>query len=610
MTTTLGSLKLFFIVENIDYNKLINIIGLRTNFINTVRANVASKAGVSESMVSVELSPGSVQITSTIKLLANTRNSDEVMGQVQDGQANMTATILQTFETLTDFQTVKTGDVTVAQLSYLTNDITSTTTTTATTSTTTTTRTTSTTSTTTPANFTTTDPNLARQTTEPSSGFSILGVSQTATAAIGGAALVALILAVAFACVCGVRYCRRGSKDGKTNELVPEKKMEEEGNMNLAAVNSPSQDQPEPEGGLSPSSAQQQFQFPMQPHYSPQMQPPMQQPYYQQPVAQPRVLGEDRPGRYEIIVDSTAVGPSLALGDVISELELGALVEVLEVVHHYDDQRVRARIAYPPGWISLSSLAEGDDRRWARRLLDANMAAAATPASLRSISPQGMPMQQHQLRLPQQQYQYQQGMKPIQTGMGPGYGPGVMGGTPMSGMGMAPGGKGMQPIAPVGLGMGPPSVISLMNPQGGQMMPSTQASVQPASRTSSPTSVYITGMILPGDFVVGEQVMALVDFSGASGQVSVDEVGIVAGPCKGYNGAGAQARLNCKFPRHPNINLKVTQISRVNPRQVLHRGALPSAAAADVLPVDELALDTEFVGRASSLVAQSTELVS
>lgn len=183
----------------------------------------------------------------------------------------------------------------------------------------------------------------------------------------------------------------------------------------------------------------------------------------------------DGPGTYEIIVDFTAVGPSVALGSVITELEEGTFVDVLEVVNRVNDKRVRGRIRSPAGWISLCSTE--DPKRWARRV----DAGSQRPAPL----------------------------------------------TPT---------RATSPVGGVSVGSAPSSASYY------------QGSV---------------AMSLPGDFRVGEQVMSLVDFQGASGSLSVGEVGFIAGPCRGYNGSGAKARVNCRFPRHANINLKVSQLRKL-----------------------------------------------
>lgn len=80
------------------------------------------------------------------------------------------------------------------------------------------------------------------------------------------------------------------------------------------------------------------------------------------------VCKEDRPGIYVIVHDRSAVTPTVALGsdaDVVAKLAAGAIVEVLEVVHNDKEQRVRARLKKPAGWISLLNTESG--KRWAKR---------------------------------------------------------------------------------------------------------------------------------------------------------------------------------------------------------------------------------------------------
>lgn len=73
----------------------------------------------------------------------------------------------------------------------------------------------------------------------------------------------------------------------------------------------------------------------------------------------------------------------------------------------------------------------------------------------------------------------------------------------------------------------------------------------------------VVGTVVVGDFAVGDQVISLVNFNGASGSVKKGDHGEVVGECKGATGRKAEGRLNCKFPTHPNINLKITQIKKV-----------------------------------------------
>jgi hypothetical protein len=77
--------------------------------------------------------------------------------------------------------------------------------------------------------------------------------------------------------------------------------------------------------------------------------------------------GKDAPGRYRCVAKKTFVGDSKCLGgSKIDTLPNGTEIDVLEVFEDLNDNRVRARIAEPAGWISL--LNGGNGFRWAVRL--------------------------------------------------------------------------------------------------------------------------------------------------------------------------------------------------------------------------------------------------
>merc|ERR1711988_389563 len=77
---------------------------------------------------------------------------------------------------------------------------------------------------------------------------------------------------------------------------------------------------------------------------------------------------EDRPGTYTILhYTMMSKGESLKSDGTI-ELQTGAQVTVVEVKLMSAERRLRARIADPPGWISLENLDIG--YRWAKRVED------------------------------------------------------------------------------------------------------------------------------------------------------------------------------------------------------------------------------------------------
>merc|ERR1712039_810351 len=76
---------------------------------------------------------------------------------------------------------------------------------------------------------------------------------------------------------------------------------------------------------------------------------------------------EETPGVYLISHDKAAVTPGVQIGSddaVIGKLDFGTAVNVLEI-RRTEENRVRARIEYPPGWISLVNTENG--KRWAQR---------------------------------------------------------------------------------------------------------------------------------------------------------------------------------------------------------------------------------------------------
>lgn len=75
---------------------------------------------------------------------------------------------------------------------------------------------------------------------------------------------------------------------------------------------------------------------------------------------------EDHPGTYVIVHENTAVTAERAAAPpTLANLAAGTCVNVLEVLHMAEEQRVRGRIKEPEGWISLLDTSDG--YRWARR---------------------------------------------------------------------------------------------------------------------------------------------------------------------------------------------------------------------------------------------------
>ncbi|CAE6958157.1 unnamed protein product [Symbiodinium sp. CCMP2592] len=90
---------------------------------------------------------------------------------------------------------------------------------------------------------------------------------------------------------------------------------------------------------------------------------------------------QDQPGRYVIIHDSTFVSETPAVPreeDVVTIVRAGTTVEVVEVLREESQTRVRGRITFPQGWISLLDVASG--YRWACRVEDRSRVQKPVPA--------------------------------------------------------------------------------------------------------------------------------------------------------------------------------------------------------------------------------------
>jgi len=86
----------------------------------------------------------------------------------------------------------------------------------------------------------------------------------------------------------------------------------------------------------------------------------------------------ERLGRYTVI-KTAGVMPTMQTlkGGVLFQLNVGQVIEVLEIVSNEEERRVRARIAEPPGWISLANMDTGT--RWAVHVDDVNNPALTAP---------------------------------------------------------------------------------------------------------------------------------------------------------------------------------------------------------------------------------------
>jgi len=89
----------------------------------------------------------------------------------------------------------------------------------------------------------------------------------------------------------------------------------------------------------------------------------------QTPAVAEDEVEEDRPGMYVITHNNTFVSEEAMVPsseqEVIHRLEEGRVIRVLEVVEVPEQNRIRARIQNPPGWISLMDIKMG--HRWAKK---------------------------------------------------------------------------------------------------------------------------------------------------------------------------------------------------------------------------------------------------
>lgn len=98
-------------------------------------------------------------------------------------------------------------------------------------------------------------------------------------------------------------------------------------------------------------------------------------------------LEEDSPGMYVITHNNTFVSenatiPSSEL-EVTHRLEEGCVIRVLEVVENPEQNRIRARIQNPPGWISLMDIQKG--HRWAMKAVENEEELQVVQADIQNV---------------------------------------------------------------------------------------------------------------------------------------------------------------------------------------------------------------------------------
>ena len=59
---------------------------------------------------------------------------------------------------------------------------------------------------------------------------------------------------------------------------------------------------------------------------------------------------------------------------------------------------------------------------------------------------------------------------------------------------------------------------------------------------------------------VGDKVISTVNFTHSTGSVAIGDEGVVQGPCTNHQAAGWKERVNCAFPGHSNLNIRVREI--------------------------------------------------
>jgi len=472
----LKRLELSMVIENVDFSLLSADDGLFANFSDAVaEALAANLEGVSGEDLRLVLSEGSVAVNASLPALSPAVASS-LQAQALAQAASIAALIVASLSSLPGIDTVTTGVIQVTGFLVIVVDDAGT--------------------------STTTSPGPVK----PAPLGSGSAPLSEAMASFGGITVAAAFLLCTLVCLCALCRMRRNAKAKKAQEA--------EGSRSDIAQ------KPEMASAFDPSlpfAADGDFPLPLE-----SVAEGMEESGdHDEAVPHEELHPDDvdTPGRYEIIKDFTAVGSSAALGGpTTAELKVGMCVDVVEVIHVWEDKRVRGRILYPHGWISLRCTARGDNRRWARRISDIGGSRPARGDDSRVSSPSQASGTTTQPPAPR---------------------------TPL--------------LLNTGLGLASPQAATPPSPPGFEATPELFKPSSPARSRMSPSPK----ATLPGGLTAGDRVTSLVAYAGSAGAVASGDIGIVMGPCKDYNGSSALERVNCKFPRHHSINLLHTQIKRL-----------------------------------------------
>jgi len=505
----LSRLEVSMVIENIDFAVLSANATLLASVSGTVALAVASGlSGVEAGDVAVALSEGSVVADATVPDLSATRAAS-LQSQAATEATKISDSLVSGLTTTPGIDTVTTGNLQVSNFAAAVAMVTRTETATSSTATATATATLTSTSTA----GTTTPP-------EPLEDSHSDALAEAMASTGGITAVVALLLCV-LVCICIL--CRM-----RLRRLLNRSGANEAGGGRSEVAQRPVSSKKAP-GGFDPSlpfAADGELPMPLEPVAEGIEESSSRDHNEDVPHEELHPDDVDTPGRYEIIKDFTAVGSSAALGGpTTAELKVGMCVDVVEVLHVWEDKRVRGRIVYPHGWISLRCTARGDNRRWARRISDIGGTQRPAHSDQSQLSsPSGASGTTSQPPAPKT--------------------PLLMSSAGLPNPFSQPSPQAATPPSPPGF-EGAPELFKSSSPSRSNMLTPTP----PAK--------------LAGGLMAGDRVMSLVAYAGSAGAVASGDIGTVMGPCKDYKGSSAGTRVNCKFPRHHSINLLHTQLKRL-----------------------------------------------